>query len=164
MSVHDPASGHSCALMSTRLDGQEFRDPTFDLGARQAVATTSRPTTSRSSSSYRFGGGCASRSPRLRPAPPSPARPTCRQAAIAARTAPGSPASTPRPRSSFWGAPVAGWGGRTVDGRHRLARVRNRSTPRRAGNEARWISLSPSRSGGARRLGYSRPRIQNRCR
>src|SRR3984893_8024530 len=46
--------------------------------------------------------------------------------------------------AGFWGAPVAGGDAATVDGRHRLARVRNRSKFRRGGHEARWLSRTPT--------------------
>jgi hypothetical protein len=42
----------------------------------------------------------------------------------------------------LWGAPVAEGALRTVDGRHPLARVRNRSKFGRGGHEARWLSLT----------------------
>jgi len=47
--------------------------------------------------------------------------------------------------AGFWGAPVAEGALRTVDGRHPLARVRNRSKFGRGGHEARWLSLTHMR-------------------
>jgi hypothetical protein len=43
----------------------------------------------------------------------------------------------PATAACFWGALVAGARGRTIDGRHALARARNRSKFRRGGHEAR---------------------------
>ena len=44
--------------------------------------------------------------------------------------------------AGFWGAAVAEGGAATIDGRHALACVRNRSKFRRGGHKAQWLSLT----------------------